>query len=212
LREALAHAHYRPVARAAELAAHGLCFALEAVLQEAFRRFAAQDHKRDPGCIAKAALARALLALAPDGSPGFFARWLDPLGAGSHQRDQPSFGPGPELAELAALALGESRLDAAVALLRARFEAEPLRRSRDRVLLRAAAMARTDAAFDWLLELAAAGDAATATAAVEELAAYRHHRRLRDELAARLRARGDAPPLAAFRAHFAADADPEAGT
>jgi hypothetical protein len=297
LREALAHAHYRPVARAAELAAEGLHYGLEPALVDAFRRLAARDHKHDPGCIAKGALARALVALdcldagfyrqgirfrqpepvwgdsvdtaadvrascamglaasgdpdallalvdlladpehrarvgavraigctqplaaaavlrtkalvgdaepevigecfrallavAPDNSPEFVARWLDPLQGG-----------GRELAELAALALGESRLDAAVALLRARWEAEPLRRPADRVLLRAAAMARTAAAVDWLLNLAAAADATTAAWVIEELTPYRTGRRLAEDLRDRLRARGDAPLLAAFQERF----------
>jgi hypothetical protein len=297
LREALAHAHYRPVARAAELAADALHYALEPALMDAFRRLAAQDHKRDPGCIAKGAVARALVALdcpdagfyragivlcqpepvwggsvdtapdvrascamglaasgdpdalldlvdlladpehrarigavraigctqplaaaavlrtkalagdpepevigecfrallavAPDSSPGFVARWLDPLRGGTR-----------ELAELAALALGESRLDAAVALLRARWEAEPLRRPADRVLLRAAAMARTGTAVDWLLHLAAAADTSTAGWVIEELAPYRGGHRLAGDLRARLAARGEAPLLAAFARHF----------
>jgi hypothetical protein len=38
LRDALAHAHYRPVARAAELAAEGLHYSLEPALMDAFRR------------------------------------------------------------------------------------------------------------------------------------------------------------------------------
>jgi hypothetical protein len=134
---------------------------------------------------------RALLALAPDQSPGFVARWLDaPPGAD------------PALAELAALALGESRLDAAVALLRQRWESEPWHRQADRVLLRAAAMARSPAAFDWLLGLAAEADAATARSVIEELAPYRHNRRLRDDLHARLADRGDAALLASFAASF----------
>jgi hypothetical protein len=296
LHEALSHAHYRPVARAAELAAEGLHYDLEPALMDAFRRFAARDHKHDPGCIAKGALARALveldclaagfyregivlrqpepvwddavdtaadvrascamglaasgdpdalldlvdlladpehrartgavraigcteplaaaavlrtkalagdaepevigecfgalLAVAPDTSPEFVARWLDPLRGGR------------ELAELAALALGESRLDAAVASLRACWEAEPLRRPADRVLLRAAAMARTAAAFDWLLELVEAADATTASVVIEELAPYRGRQRLADDLYARLAARGEAPLLAAFAERF----------
>jgi hypothetical protein len=307
LRQALAHAHYRPVAQAAGLVADALHYALEPALMEAFRRFAALDHKRDPGCIAKGALARALVALDSldaaffregiklrqleptwgesvdtagdvrascamglaasgdtgalldlvdllvdpehrarigavraigctepraasavlrtkallgdaepevtgecfrallavdaDGGPDFVARWLDGAGGGAG---------GLELAELAALALGESRLDAAVAALRARWEAEPFRRPWHQVLLRAAALARSDAALDWLLGLAADADAGTARQVVEVLAVNRHQRRVADALRARLAARGDAALLAAFRAEFrdAAAADP----
>jgi hypothetical protein len=297
LRQALAHAHYRPVARAAELAADGLHYPLEAALMEAFRRLAALDHKRDPGCIAKGALARALVALdsldaaffraglklrqpepawgepvdtaadvrascamglaasgdagaLPDlvdlladpehrarigavraigctepraanavlrtkallgdaepevtgecfravlavdaaAGPDFVARWLDGTG-------------GVELAELAALALGESRLDAAVAALRARWEAEPFRRPWHQVLLRAAALARSDGALAWLLGLAADADAGTARQVIDALAANRHQRRVADALRERLEARGDAALLAVFAAAFGA--------
>jgi hypothetical protein len=89
-----------------------------------------------------------------------------------------------------------------VALLRARWEAEPLRRPADRVLLRAAAMARTAAAFDWLLDLAATADATTAAWVIEELAPYRTGRRLAEDLRERLRTRGEAPLLAAFEERF----------
>jgi hypothetical protein len=297
LRRALAHSHYRPVARAAELAADGLQYALEGPLMEAFRRLAALDYKHDPGCMAKGAIARALvaldcldagfyragivlrqsepvwggsidtaadvrascamglaacgdgealldlvdlladpehrarigavraigctqplaaaavlrtkailgdsesevigecfralLALPMDGSAAFVARWLVAAPHGD-----------PELFELAALALGESRQDAAVDLLRAHWEAEPLRRPADQLLLRAAAMARSTAAFDWLLGLAADADPTTATRVMEELAPYRHHRRLADDLRARLLARDDPELLDAFAARF----------
>jgi hypothetical protein len=100
----------------------------------------------------------ALLDLEPDASPAFVARLLD------H--------PTSELAELAALALGESRLDAAVAQLRAHWDRQPLKRQHHRVLLRAAILARTEPAFDWLLLLIRDADAATAAFVIEELAVY----------------------------------------
>jgi HEAT repeat protein len=284
LAAALDHAHYRVVARAAELAGERLCYALEPALIAAFRRLAALEHPADPGCQAKGAIARALVALdcldagvyregialrqpepvwggttdtatdvrascamglaasgdpralidlvalladaehparigaaraiactaplaaeavlrlkvltgdaepevigeclrgllevAPDTAPAFAAACLDD--------------PDPIVAELAALALGESRLDAAVALLRARWEATPFRRPRDRMLLRAAVLARSDAAFDWLLGLVADADGATAAFVVTEMAVYRGNAALRARLHAAARARGDA--------------------
>lgn len=305
LRQALAHRHYRPVARAAELAGEGLRYALESDLAAALRRFIQRDHKQDPGCIAKGALARALvaldctdiallregirfrqlepvwggsmdtaadlrascamglaasadpdvlrdlvdlladpehvaragavraigctaptaaeavlrtkmllgdaesevigecfrvlLALAPDAAPAFVARWL---GAG------PVAGIGAdaaELAELAALALGESRLDGAVALLRAAWEAEPLRGPRQHVLLRAAALARSEVAFDWLIGLAEGADPATAQRVVESLSIYRHHAQLAERLRARLEVRADQGLLAQFAQLWEAD-------
>ncbi len=63
LRSALKQDHYRILARAAELAAERLCYELEADLIAAFRRLITTDHKRDPGCLGKGAIARALVAL-----------------------------------------------------------------------------------------------------------------------------------------------------
>ncbi|WP_242475337.1 hypothetical protein [Thiohalocapsa halophila] len=306
LREALAHTHYRVLARAAEAAGDSLHYALEPALMDAFRRLAALDHKADPGCLAKGALARALvaldcldadcfrsglrlrqpepvwggqvdtaadvrascamglaasgaagalrelvdlladpehrarsgavraigctepgaaeavlrtkallgdpeaevidecfrtlLALAPDTAPPFVARWLDDPGSAD-----------PALAELAALALGESKLDAAVALLRARWEAEPLRGRRPQVLLRAAALARTPAALDWLLGLAADAERTTVRQVIAELSVHRGQRRLRSALHECLLARGDAGLLEDYAAQFApAAGKPEA--
>ncbi|WP_295886322.1 HEAT repeat domain-containing protein [uncultured Thiohalocapsa sp.] len=307
LSEALAHRHYRVVARAAEVAADGLHYALEPALMDAFRRFAALDHKRDPGCLAKGAIARALVALdcldatfyregialrqpepvwggsvdtaadvrascamglaasgdadaladlvdllvdpehrvragavraigctepraaeavlrtkallgdaepevtgecfrsllglAPETAPAFVGRWLDEA--------PPS---DPVLAELAALALGESKLDAAVDLLRRRWEAEPLRSDRDRTLLRAAALARTPRALDWLTTLAADADAGTARRVIEELGVHRGHRRVAQALHERLAQRGDAALLAVFETHFGGGRDGTGGT
>jgi hypothetical protein len=302
LQRALSHAHYRVLARAAEAAADGLHYALEPALMTAFERLAALDHKRDPGCLAKGAIARALVALdclsadffrqgirlrqlepvwggridtaadvratcamglavsgaadalldlvdllvdpehrvrsgavraiactepraaeavlrakallgdveaevggecfqallvvAPDTAPAFVGRWLE----GAPDADA-------QLAELAALALGESKLDAAVALLRARWEAEPLRGQRQRVLLRAAALARTPLALEWLFGLAADADTATVQQVIEELAVHRRQQRIRDALRERLTARGEAILLSAFDALFATPPD-----
>ncbi len=311
LRHALGHRHYRPVARAAELVANGLRYALEADLIAALRCFLHADRKRDPGCIAKGALARALvaldctdtalfregirlrqlepvwggsidtaadlrascamglaasadpevlrdlvdlladpehiarsgavraigctapeaaeavlrtkvllgdaesevigecfrtlLALAPDAAPGFVARWLSVAPASGPSLIDPDTGSaadGAEVAELAALALGESRLDAAVALLRETWESEPLRGPRQRVLLRAAALARTEPAFDWLLALAGTAAPATARSVIEELSIYRHHTPLGERLKASLDARADADLSALFERYW----------
>jgi len=120
---------------------------------------------------------RGLLDIAPEEATAFVAARLDD--------------PSPVVAELAALALGESRLDDAVALLRERWEQTPFKRQRDRVLLRAAVLARTDAAFDWLLELVAAADDATAAFIVTELAVYHGNQALANRLRAAVEQRGD---------------------
>jgi hypothetical protein len=116
------------------------------------------------------------------------------------------------LAELAALALGESKLDAAVDLLRRRWDAEPLRSDRDRTLLRAAALARTPRALDWLTTLAADADAGTARRVIEELGVHRGHRRVAQALHGRLAQRGDAALLAVFETHFGGGRDGAGGT
>ncbi len=284
LAEAIHHPHYRVVARAAELAGEGLCYDLEPVLIDAFRRLAGADYKTDPGCQAKAAIARALVALdcldaglyrtgirltqrepvwggsidtaadvrascamglAASGDPRALPTLVDllvdpehlvragavraivctePRAAEAVLRTKALLGdaepevtgeclrgllglapedsldftaeflhaPDPTLAELAALALGESRLDGAVELLRERWEAEPLKRPAHRVWLRAAVLARSDAAFHWLLGLIAEADPATAGFVVEALAVYAGNARLAEQVGARVDARDDA--------------------
>jgi hypothetical protein len=125
-----------------------------------------------------------VLQLAPEDSPEFVAGFLD--------------GPGPAVRELAALALGGSRLDGALALLRERWESQPLKRDADRVLLRAAALHRSDHAFDWLLSLISNGDRASAELVVRELAAYRGNTRLRERVAKVIATRGDEDLVACF--------------
>mgnify|MGYP001054770368 CR=1 FL=1 len=294
LRTALAAPSYRIIARAAELAGEGLAYELEADLISAFRRLAARDHKQDPGCMAKAAIARALVALdclnaayyregialrqkepvwggtidtaadvrascamglAASGDPRALIALVDLLADPEHQARggavraiacteplaaeavlrtkvllgdaepevigaclsgllnlepdaSPAFvaglldHPTPQLAELAALALGESRLDAAVAQLRAHWERQPLKRQRHRLLLRAATLARTEPAFDWMLLLIRDADATTAAFVIEELAVYSANQRLAARIKEQLDARDDAALQRVFDTHW----------
>jgi len=117
-----------------------------------------------------------LLRVEPDASAAFVAGFLDAAD--------------PAVRDLAAVALGESRLDAALELLRERWEGRPLKREADRVLLRAAVLHRSDAAFDWLCQVVAGGDLGSAALVVEELALYRANQRLRARLAAAVERRG----------------------
>lgn len=119
----------------------------------------------------------ALLQLEPDESPLFVAEFLDD--------------PNPALRELAALALGESRLDAALDLLRRKWESEPLKGDAERNLLRAAVLHRSDSAFDWLLSMVAGGDLTSAELLVRELAVYRSNAKLRERLRDVVDHRGD---------------------
>lgn len=132
-----------------------------------------------------------LLQLQPDESPAFVAGFMER--------------PDPAVGELAALALGESRLDAALDLLRARWERQPLKRDSDRVLLRAAVLHRSEAAFDWLISLVECGDRASAELAILELTVYRVNRKLRRRLGAALAARGDQSLLGQFEQVWPAD-------
>ena len=101
--------------------------------------------------------------------------------------------------ELAALALGESRLDGALAPLLEAWGGVLLGDELRRALLRAAAAHRSKAAFDWLLAIVADGRLAVAREVVEALALYRHNAKLKERLEAAVRERGD-PQL---REHFA---------
>jgi len=293
-REALKDRHRLLVARAAELAGDRLIYALEPDLIAAYRRFLVEPVKHDPGCTAKGAIARALVALdcqdadfyidgvryrqpepvwggsadtavdlrvscavglAATAHPRALIHLIDllhdpepharsgavraiactqPLAAEAVLRSKALCGdpepevtgdclaallqlagedvlgfvagflesPDAELAGLAALALGGSHLDGALALLRARWDAEPYKREADRVLLRAAALHRSEAALDWLVEVAADGDRASAEVAIAELGAYRNKPRVRERLAAVLAERGDPHLTARFEQAF----------
>jgi len=63
LASALAAGHYRVVAKAARLAEDALHYELEAALLAAYARLLDKPAKQDPSCLAKKAIARALVAL-----------------------------------------------------------------------------------------------------------------------------------------------------
>ena len=120
----------------------------------------------------------ALLAVEPDESLAFVARYL------AHADEA--------LRELAALALGESRVDGALAVLKAAWDDPLPPAGLRRALIRAAAMHRSDPAFDWLIEIAASRDARTAGEVIEALALYKQNTKLAARLKAALAERGDA--------------------
>jgi len=106
-----------------------------------------------------------LLGVEPDASVALVADYLrDDDGA---------------IAELAALALGESRLDAALDRLKEAWNGVLVAPDFRRALLRAAVLHRSDAAFDWLLGVVANADVAQAGDAIEALALHRHNEALR---------------------------------
>jgi hypothetical protein len=115
-----------------------------------------------------------------------------PLVAGHISHD------GAATSELAALALGESRLPLALESLRQAWENIPLRDDLRRALLRAIALHRSDAAFDLLFSIVAEGSASSAEAALEAVATYRHNTKLTERVRATLTARDDRRLTAAF--------------
>ncbi|HET8699587.1 MAG TPA: hypothetical protein VFO94_19030 [Gammaproteobacteria bacterium] len=131
----------------------------------------------------------ALLGVEPDESLPFVGRHL---------------GEGDDaLREHAALALGESRLAGALPLLQQAWGEPLVSPSLRRALLRAAAMLRSEAAFDWLIALVGERDFATATDIVECLALYKHDTKLAARLLAALATRGDAALLATYTERWA---------
>jgi hypothetical protein len=104
------------------------------------------------------------------------------------------------VAEQAALALGESRLEPAFAPLREL--AEHASGDRRRVALLALALLRQDAALAYLLGLVREAARATAAAALEALAIHKHDDRVADAARAAARAHGDPALVAQAEAAF----------
>ncbi len=123
-----------------------------------------------------------LLAVAPEDSLAIVAAHLDAAEEA--------------VRELAALALGESRLDAALPSLLAAWQQPLQSRSARRALLRAAVAHRSEAALAWLLSLAAESRLETALEVVDALALYKHNATLATRLGAVLAERGE-PSLTA---------------
>lgn len=283
LASALAAGHYRVVAKAARLAEDALHYELEAALLAAYARLLDKPAKQDPSCLAKKAIARALVAL-DCRNVEFFLRGLryrqlepvwgatadtaadvrassamglvatgysralveltallvDPeLGArvgavraiacGNPReaelllRAKALFGdaepqvvgecftgllsiePDESIAfvasylshadeaicELAALALGESRLDAALAPLAKAWDGVLVGAELRRALLRAAAAHRSEAAFEWLLAIVADARPAVVADVVDALSPYKHNAKLMQRLTAAVSRRGE---------------------
>ena len=94
-----------------------------------------------------------------------------------------------EVAEQAALALGESRLEAAFALLRE--YAERVAGARRATALIALSLLRRDDTIAYLVGLVREANEKTAEAAIDALAIHKHDARVRDAVLAAVRARGE---------------------
>ena len=125
-----------------------------------------------------------LLSVEPEESLGF-------VGAFLRHADE-------AIRELAALALGESRLDGALPPLIEAWDGVLLGDELRRALLRAAAAHRSEAAFDWLLAIVADGRLAVAREVVDALALYRHNAKLKERLEAAVQHRSDPQLLEHF--------------
>jgi len=120
----------------------------------------------------------ALMSVEPEGSLEFVALWLAK--------------PDDALRELAALALGESRVPAALEPLKIAW-LEPIVADDFRfALIRAAAAHRSEAAFDWLLSIAADARPLVAEWVIEALEPYKNNARLAERLRSVLATRGEA--------------------
>jgi len=119
----------------------------------------------------------ALLAIAPEQCVELVAQYL------ASQSDA--------LREYAALALGESRHPQALAQLRAAWEQVYVTREARITLARAAALHRTDAAFEWLLFVIEHEARAHADIAVDALSVYERNLKLGERVQAALARRAD---------------------
>ena len=157
------------VARAAAAKALGASGHLAAV---PLLRFKARVGDEEPEVVVECLTA--LMSAAPDESVGFVGGFLDSA---------------DEIAEGAALALGESRRPAALDLLKGHWPKARRHESLGGVLLLAVAITRLPAGLDFLLDvLATDGD----PAALPALAIHRHNPTVRDRVSAIVARKGDA--------------------
>jgi hypothetical protein len=105
-----------------------------------------------------------LMAIAPDESVAFVAEYL--------------LNDDDAIRDLAALALGESRHAAAIAHLKTAWEGSMAQPEFRVVLIRAAAVHRSEAAFEWLLTIIEQAHQKLADAAVDALAVYERNTKL----------------------------------
>jgi HEAT repeat protein len=129
-----------------------------------------------------------LLAAAPDRSMSLVGEYVDSEDEG--------------LAEAAILALGESKDERALEVLKDKWQrtvAGPLRQ----VLLVAMACSRLERAIAYLLSIVGEASPKTAAQAIEALAAYRSSERIRSSLQKIVEQRNESVVTQAFARHFA---------
>ena len=139
----------------------------------------------EPAVIAECV--RALVIVAPRSSLALVGRVLDSAK--------------PAVVEAVAFALGESRSEGALEVLRAWWERTPDEALRS-TALNAIAQLRQDAAFDFLVGLVAAAPGPSAREAIAALGMYRHDDALRKRVVAAAEARDDVGLGGAIREAF----------
>lgn len=117
-----------------------------------------------------------LMRLSPGGSVDFVAKFLS--------------NPDQQLADAAAVAMGESRSPEALAALMTHYRTRLTRASR-RIVLQAVALIRSPEAIDALVEIVRDDDVPSAVHAIEALSLYRRDEHVRLKLDAITRARGE---------------------
>lgn len=167
------------MARSAAARALGVCPSPEAA--EPLLRLRVEVGDEEPEVIGECLAA--LLSVAPGSALPFVVERLD-------ARDD-------AVAEAAALALGESRLDDALAPLQRTVERTVLGRRRG-VLMLAVAMLRSEAAWSWLVERVAEGPRGEAEDALRALGTFAHDERLASRVREAVASRPDDALLAAL--------------
>jgi hypothetical protein len=142
---------------------------------EALLRFKVLTGDSEPEVIG--ACLTGLMSVAPDDSLAFVAGYL--------------LHPDDAIRDLAALALGESRHPGAVDHLKRAWEAALVQLDFRVVLIRAAAVHRSEAAFEWLLSIIESSQRKLADAAVEALSVYERNSRLAERVQEALARRED---------------------
>jgi HEAT repeat protein len=99
--------------------------------------------------------------------------------------------PDDAVRDFAALALGESRHPLALEYLRQRWDGVLVSAEMRAVLIRAAAVHRSEAAFDWLLSIIEEGPKKQADVAVDALSVYERNARLAERVKAALAKRSE---------------------
>jgi HEAT repeat protein len=141
---------------------------------EALLRFKVLIGDKEPEVIGECFTA--LLAIAAEASLPLVAQYLSAADAA--------------IADLAALALGESRHPAAIGYLRAAWDEVYVPEPKRAVLIRAAALHRTEPAFEWLLGVIENGKRSHTDIAVDALAVYERNTRLAERVRDALEKRG----------------------